>query len=292
MAALQNQPNYHQRRSKSSHPAGSEPRDKSKYNKNGRNGDSNDGSYQNRNQDNGEKAVVSQEELTEFLTAKLKDNRFVIVTVKKTFNEHGTLFEIDVRNGGLFRVGNGAFFSMKLHTVSHKSRVIFITIVFNRDTINEERIRINSDSIIQIFRELAPNTIDKISIQHLGENKPLAVVASTIKGASLNYTYERALEFIHLVDEKYCDGAAAASASGDDTTAPEDLSADQIDVEEAILEKKLKALKELKASKNADSGAAPGEDEDTTATPAPRPKKPTKVSVTIGNKTRIVIPRK
>lgn len=299
----------YQRPSKSSHPVG-HFRDKSKYNNTNTRGGANTNTYshgENGNGNgngntNGENAVVSQKELTEFLVAKLRDNRFVEVTTNEIKNDRGTLYEIDVKNGGLFRIGNGTVFSLKLHTVSHKSRVIFITIVFNREVVNEERIRINSDSIIQIFRELAPNTIDKISIQNLGENKPLAVVACTIKGASLNYTYERSLEFIHVVDEKYGSDAsqnasaagaagAGAGAAGADAN-PEDMTTDQIDLETAMLEKKLKALKAIKASKETASTASPvpmmpGEDETTTGSgsrPSSRAGSPTKFRIMIGNK--------
>jgi hypothetical protein len=287
-----------------SHPS-SQFRDKSKYN-NTRGGSNTRSEGKPNRGENGENAVVSQEELTQFLVSKLRDNRFVEVTTNEIKNDRGTLFEIDVKNGGLFRIGNGTFFSLKLHTVSHKSRVIFVTIVFNREVVNEERIRINSDSIIQIFRELAPNTIDKISIQHLGENKPLAVVVSTIKGASLNYTYERALEFIHVVDEKYGSDAgasqnadASAGAVVGDSTNPEEMTPDQIDLEAAMLEKKIKALKAIKASKSsANAGASPsampGEDETTTSTPAPaakaasapssRSSSPTKFRIMVGDK--------
>jgi hypothetical protein len=284
-----------QRSSNSSHPS-SQFRDKSKYN-NTRGGSNTRLEGKPNRGENGENAVVSQKDLTEFLVTKLRDNRFVEVTTNEISNDRGTLFEIDIKNGGLFRIGNGTFFSLKLHTVSHKSRVIFVTIVFNREVVNEKRILINADSIIQIFRELAPNTIDKISIQHLGENKPLAVVACTIKGASLNYTYERALEFIHIVDEKYGSDAGASKntdtsvgASGDNSASPEDMTADQIDLETAILEKKLSALMAIKASKETVTSASPvpmpGEDETTTSTPAPnsRSGSPTKFRIMVGNK--------
>ena len=286
-----------QRHSKSSHPAG--PRDKSKYN-------NRTGRFANREgQDRdtmGHQAprdtYISQEELTEHLTAKLRGNKFVEVKTKEITNDRGTLYEIDVINPGLYRIGNGTFFSMKLHTVSHKSRVIFIRIIFNDDEARNADMRINADAITQIFREIAPDTIESISITDVDDskgNKHLAILASTVKGASLNYTYERAMEFVHTVDKKY---DTTSNASGDGQTASaEDMTTDQIDAEAALLEKKLKALQELKqvkatqssngASANTDDGAATA-DSSSSSQSQPTRTRPSKISITVGGKTKII----
>lgn len=235
--------------SKSSHPAGQ--RDKSKYN-------NSKGKFAvNRDEQKSDTTIktqkdtyISQEQLTEHLTAKLRENKFVEVKTKEITNEHGTLYEIDVINHGLYRIGNGKFYSMKLHTVSHKSRFIIITIVFNDNDTSNADMRINADTIIQIFREIAPNIIESIRIDDIDDskgNKHLAVIAKTVIRASLNYTYERAMEFIHIVDEKY--GASNDTSSKDENVCTSDLTTDQIDTETALLETKLKALKELKQAK-------------------------------------------
>ena len=308
-----------QRPSKSSHPAG-HFRDKTKYNnRNGRfavgRGDGQQG-QQGQQQEQGGRmerqeapAPISQEQLTEHLTAKLRGNKFVEVKTKEIKNDRGTLYEIDVINPGLYRIGNGTFFTMKLHTVSHKSRIIFIRIIFNDDEARNADMRINADAIIQIFREIAPDTIESVSITDVDDskgNKHLAVLASTVKGASLNFTYERAMEFVHVVDEKYgsstdgtatstttTGGATGATASGDDST---DLNDDQIDAETALLEKKLQALKELKQAKAAGQSSGDGESTaSTTSTEAtqtqaqkPTRKPPSRVSITFGGKTRVI----
>lgn len=311
-----------QRRSKpSSHPEG-HYRDKTKYNnRNGRFANRDDtgaaaggaagGAVAHRPPQN---TFISQEELTEHLTSKLRGNRFVIVKTKEIQNDRGTLFEIDVINPGLSKIGNGTFFTLKLHTVSHKSRVIFIRIIFNDDEARNADMRINADAIIQILREIAPDTIerDTISITDVDDskgNKHLAVLASTVKGASLNYTYERIMEFVHVVDEKYGSSSSnqdGAAASGDDgasasaSASAADMSEDQIDAESALLEKKLKALQELKQAKasNAPSPTptptpTPETSGDTTdATPAPQRIRPSKITFNIGNKTKTVVVKK
>jgi hypothetical protein len=296
-----------QRRAKpSSHPEG-HYRDKTKYNnRNGRFAKRDDASAgagagaaaASRNPQ--QNTFISQEELMEHLTAKLRGNKFVIVKTKQIQNDRGTLYEIDVINPGLFNIGNGTFFTLKLHTVSHKSRVIFIRIIFNDDEARNADMRINADAIIQILREIAPDTIerDSISIADVDDSKGnhhLAVLASTVKGASLNYTYERIMEFVHVVDEKYgSSGSGAssnqdgASASGDDGAgagagASADMSEDQIDAESALLEKKLKALQELKLAKT--NASANPESNSETTNDAQKRILPSKVTFTIGNKT-------
>ena len=300
-----------QRRAKpSSHPEG-HYRDKTKYNnRNGRFAKRNDAgagadasagaAAASRNPQ--QNTFISQEELMEHLTAKLRGNKFVIVKTKQIQNDRGTLYEIDVINPGLFNIGNGTFFTLKLHTVSHKSRVIFIRIIFNDDEARNADMRINADAIIQILREIAPDTIerDSISIADVDDSKGnhhLAVLASTVKGASLNYTYERIMEFVHVVDEKYgSSGSSAssnqdgASASGDDGAgagagagASADMSEDQIDAESALLEKKLKALQELKLAKT--NASANPESNSETTNDAQKRILPSKVTFTIGNKT-------
>ena len=247
--------------SKSSHPVG-QFRDKSKYNnRKGRSANQDDEQEQQAPRND----YISQEKLTEHLTTKLCANKFVNVKTTAKQNARGTLYEIDVINPGLSRIGNGTFFTMKLHTVSHKSRVIFIRIIFNDDESRNADMRINADAIIQIFREIAPDTVESISITDVDDskgNKHLAVIASTVKGASLNFTYERAMEFVHVVDEKYGSSASSDSASGIDgdgdgdcnddgaVASAEDMTTDQIDAEAALLEKKLNALKELKLAKS------------------------------------------
>lgn len=281
-----------QRHSKSSHPAG--PRDKSKYNnRSGRFATNREGlDLDTSGNQTPRDTYISQKELTEHLTAKLRENRFVEVKTKEITNDRGTLYEIDVINLGLYRIGNGTFFSMKLHTVSHKSRVIFIRIIFNDDDARNEDMRINADAITQIFREIAPDTIESISITDVDDSKGskhLAVLANTVKGASLNFTYERAMEFVHTVDEKY-----GVDTSGDDTNkTTADMTTDQIDAETALLEKKLKALQELKQAKANQSSTNDGvktADSSSVSQPQPQPQRnrPSKISITVGGKTKVI----
>jgi len=209
------------------------------------------------NQNQGNSPQLSQRELCNFLTEKLLQNKFVEVKTKEIQNDRGTLYEIDIKNHALYRIGNSTFYSMKLHTVSHKSRVIFIRIIFNDNESRNADMYVNSDAIIQIFREIAPNTIDSITIENVNDSKGekhLAVIASTVKGASLNYTYERALQFVHVVDEKYGSSAdAETSSSNKSANVSQGMSTDEIAAEEILLEKKLAALqkiKQLRLSKN------------------------------------------
>lgn len=286
MASIQNSTKDYQRHSKSSHPEG-HFRDKSKYNnRNGRFANRNSDSRQSQEQQTSREPNISQEKLTEHLTAKLLDNKFVNVKTKEIKNERGVLFEIDVINPGLQRIGNGTFFSMKLHTVSHKSRIIYIRIIFND---NEERnadMRINADSIIQIFREIASETLENISITDVDDskgNKHLAVLANTIKGASLIYTYERAMEFIHAVDKKYSSSNSTSEIGA--SASQDDMSTDQIDAETALLEKKLKALLELKKAKTGQEQeqVEPQDSPQDTAPCLPRPPRPPR-RIKINNK--------
>jgi len=264
-------------KAKSSHPAG-HFRDKSKYNnRNGRfaNRDVEQEPREQQAPQAPRDTYISQQELVEHLTAKLRANKFVEVKINEKTNDRGTLYEIDVINPGLFRIGNGTFYTMKLHTVSHKSRVIFITIIFNDNEARNEDMRINADAIIQIFREIAPDTIETISITNVKDskgNEHLAVRANTVKGASLNFTYERAMEFVHAVDENYGSSAsdsASASGSGKDSAvaSTEDMTTDQIDAESALLEKKLKALQELKQAKSSQPSKAASADVDNADAP-------------------------
>jgi len=304
-----------QRHPKSSHPVG-HFRDKTKYNnRSGRFANRDGDSHQSQEQQAPRDTYISQAELTEHLTAKLCGNKFVEVKTKEIKNDLGTLCEIDVFNRGLYRIGNGTFFTMKLHTVSHKSRVIFIRIIFNDDEVRNADMRINADAITQIFREIAPDTIESISITDVDDskgNKHLAVLAKTCRGASLNYTYERAMEFVHTVDEKYgsasgedgngnINGAAGAGAGGATATA-EDMSADQIDAESALLEKKLKALQELKLAKSGQpsqsnkessnesstSDGAAAASTDTNKDQIPRRPRPSEITITVGSKKMVV----
>ena len=299
-----------QRHPKSSHPAG-HFRDKTKYNnRSGRFANRDGDSHQSQEQQAPRDTYISQAELTEHLTAKLRGNKFVEVKTKEIKNDLGTLCEIDVFNPGLYRIGNGTFFTLKLHTVSHRSRVIYIRIIFNDDEARNADMRINADAITQIFREIAPDTIESISITDVDDskgNKHLAVLANTCKGASLNYTYERAMEFVHTVDEKYgssseegdnINGAAAATATATATT--EDMSADQIDAEAALLEKKLKALQELKLAKSGQPSQSSQETSTSTSDGAaaastdrnkdqiPRRPRPSEIRITVGSKKMVV----
>ena len=304
-----------QRHPKSSHPAG-HFRDKTKYNnRSGRFANRDGDSHQSQEQQAPRDTYISQAELTEHLTAKLRGNKFVEVKTKEIKNDLGTLCEIDVFNPGLYRIGNGTFFTLKLHTVSHRSRVIYIRIIFNDDEARNADMRINADAITQIFREIAPDTIESISITDVDDskgNKHLAVLAKTCKGASLNYTYERAMEFVHTVDEKYgsasgedgngnINGAGAAGAAAGAATA-EDMSADQIDAESALLEKKLKALQELKLAKSGQpsqssnessnesstSDGAAAASTDTNKDQIPRRPHPSEITITVGSKKMVV----
>jgi hypothetical protein len=268
--------------------------------------------------------VPTQSEMRDYLIEKLQQNKFVEVNTKEITNERGVLYEIDVKNHGLYRIGNSTFYSMKLHTVSHKSRVIFIRIIFNDNEGRNADMRVNADAIIQIFRELAPDTIDTISINDVDDSKGtkhLAVIASTVKGASLNYTYERALQFVHVIDEKYGSPSDSANTNNANLVSP-DLTTNQIDAEEALLKEKLNALQKLKQSRksntnsqsvangitanspnangptyasatatstnSAETSNEPIEEISGPDTPRSRPTSPSKISITIEGKTKVI----
>lgn len=286
---------------RSSHPVG-QPRDRSKYNNHREQG--NDSREE-------KKLYPSQEELCEYLTADLRENKFVEVRTNKITNKFGNLYEIDVVNRGLYKIGNGTFYSLKLHTVSHQSRIIYIRLVFNDDDNRNADIKINADAIIQILRDTAPSTFndETISIKDIEDSKGakhLVLLAESAKKASLNFTYKMLIKFIHTIDEKYngeCEDTKVIKASrtggaaepisshastGEDSSSMQNLSLDEIQKKQALLEKQMKALEELRLAQQSST------DESSTNEPAvkPRAKIPSAFNITVGNRNIKVSPKR
>jgi hypothetical protein len=152
-----------------------------------------------------EKKILSQEEMTEVLISKIKNNENIDIKIKEINKEKGLFFAINVR-ADLTHIGNGVFHSAKLNTVSHINRVVNIKLVFSDNENLHHDMKINSDAIIQCFREVAPDTITSIHIETFKdqiENEHLSLILSTIKGSSLTYVYRKMIEFVTIINEKY-----------------------------------------------------------------------------------------
>jgi hypothetical protein len=152
-----------------------------------------------------EKKILTQEEMTEVLISKIKSLDNIEIKTKEINKEKGKFFAINVRVD-LSKIGNGVFHSAKLNTVSHINRVVNMKLVFSDNENLHHDMRVNIDSIIQCFREVAPDTITSIHIETFKDqidNEHLSLTITTIKGSSLIYVYKRMMEFVSIINEKY-----------------------------------------------------------------------------------------
>lgn len=258
----------------------------------------------------------TQEELCEFLVAKLRNFDNVEITINPFENARGTCYGIDVKNKTLSNLGNGVFHSLSLRTVSHTSRVINIKLVFNDDNERNADMQRNADAIMQIYREICntvkPNgeinkTLETVRIDEFEDargNKHLTVIGESTRGASLIYTYLKTMEFVREINDKYAPTGTNAmhnqdTHDEDDIKISEDMTLDELDATKALLERKLKAIIELReirmqvaaTSKNettATNDEPVATNDDTTSTDGfitPRTKKiPKKFTISVGNK--------
>lgn len=242
------------------------------------------GQGQGQSQDNNQnRKNPTQEELCEHLTSKLRNFNNININTRKMENQQGVFYGIDVKNRSLSNYLNGVFHSLSMRTVSHTSRIINIKIVFNDDEQRNADIWINADAISQIFREIANTTKDNgeenqtLQAIHIEEfederhNKHLSVIAESVKGASLIYTYLKSMEFVKAINEKYA--SASAPATADYESSNENMTPDEIKTKKQLLEKELKVLEELENAKR-NSVIASANDEVSTApvlAPAPAP---------------------
>lgn len=230
---------------------------------------------QGQSQDNNQnRKYPTQEELCEHLTSKLRNFNNININTRKMENQQGVFYGIDVRNRSLSNYLNGVFHSLSMRTVSHASRIINVKIVFNDDEQRNADIWINADAISQIFREIANTTkdngeenrtLESIRIEEFEDerhNTHLSVIAESVKGASLIYTYLKSMEFVKAINEKYASASAPATADGE--SSPENMTPDEIKTKKQLLEKELKVLEELENAKR-NSAIASANDEVSTA---------------------------
>ena len=159
----------------------------------------------NSNQSDYEKKILTQEEMTEVLISKIRNNDNVDIKTKEINKEKGLFYAINVR-ADLSKIGNGLFHSAKINTVSHINRVVNIKMVFSDNETLHHDMKVNVDSLFQCFREIAPDTITNIHIETFKDqidNEHLCIILSTIKGSSLTYVYKRMIDFVHVINEKY-----------------------------------------------------------------------------------------
>jgi len=219
---------------------------------------------QNTQINNPERKQLSQEELCDFLIAKLRNFKNVNITTRPIENARGICYGIDVKNYTLGNLGNGVFHSLSMRTVSHTSRVINIKLVFNDNEKRNADMKVNADALMQIYREISnttkPNgelnkTLENVHIDEFEDergNKHLAVIGESTKGASLIYTYLRTMDFIRVINDKYSNEEVNEDGIEDGIEITDDMTEDEIDEKTKLLEKKLKALTELRAAqKNA-----------------------------------------
>ena len=221
---------------------------------------------QNTQTHNPERKQLSQEELCDFLIAKLRNFKNVNITTRPIENARGICYGIDVKNYTLGNLGNGVFHSLSMRTVSHTSRVINIKLVFNDNEKRNADMKVNADALMQIYREISnttkPNgelnkTLENVHIDEFEDergNKHLAVIGESTKGASLIYTYLRTMDFIRVINDKYSNEEVNEDGIEDDIEITDDMTDADIDAKTKILEQKLKALTELRA---AQKSAAP-----------------------------------
>ena len=163
------------------------------------------------NQPTYEKKILTQEEMTEVLISKIKNDNNIEIKTKEITKEKGIFYAINIR-ADLSKIGNGVFHSAKINTVSHINRVVNIKMVFSDNETLHDDMKVNVDSLFQCFREIAPDTIIDIHIETFKDqidNEHLCIILSTIKGSSLTYVYKRMIDFVHVINDKY--GALTSS---------------------------------------------------------------------------------
>jgi len=240
---------------------------------------------------------VSQKELCDFLIEKIKNFKNVTINIREITNKQGICYGIEVKNYSLGNLGKGVIHSLSMRTVSHTARIINIKLVFNDNEKRNGDMKLNADAIIQIYREIANltkengelnKTIESIRIEEFEDerhNKHLSIIAESTKGASLIYTYLRTIEFIRAINDTY--GGDDADAEVDDIELNEmnitdAMTPEQIDAQAKLLEKKLKALEELRA---AQQRAASSMSTDSDGKPHSRPTTPKKIfNIKVGDK--------
>jgi len=159
----------------------------------------------NTNQQSYEKKILTQEEMTDVLISKIRNNDNIDIKTKEINKEKGLFYAINVR-ADLSKIGNGVFHSAKINTVSHINRVVNIKMVFSDNETLHHDMKVNVDSLFQCFREIAPDTITNIHIETFKDqidNEHLCIILSTIKGSSLTYVYKRMIDFVNVINEKY-----------------------------------------------------------------------------------------
>ena len=152
-----------------------------------------------------EKKILTQEEMTDVLISKIKNNDNIDIKTKEINKEKGLFYAINVR-ADLSKIGHGVFHSAKINTVSHINRVVNIKMVFSDNETLHHDMKVNVDSLFQCFREIAPDTITNIHIESFKDqidNEHLCIILSTIKGSSLTYVYKRMIDFVNVINEKY-----------------------------------------------------------------------------------------
>jgi hypothetical protein len=164
-----------------------------------------------KNNDYKESKILTQQEMTEVLISKIKSNENIDIKTKEINKEKGLFYAINIRVD-LSKIGFGVFYSAKLNTVSHINRIVNIKLVFSDNETLHHDMKVNIDSVIQCFREIAPDTITNIHIETFKDqidNEHLSIVISTIKGSSLTYVYKKMMEFVSIINDKY--GALSSS---------------------------------------------------------------------------------
>jgi hypothetical protein len=237
---------------------------------------------------------VSQKELCDFLIEKLKNFKNVTINTREITNKQGICYGIEVKNYSLGNLGKGVFHSLSMRTVSHTARIINIKLVFNDNEKRNGDMKLNADAIIQIYREIANltkengelnKTIESIRIEEFEDerhNKHLSIIAESTKGASLIYTYLRTIDFVRAINDKYgSDDADAEDTELNEVEITDGMTPEEIDAQSKLLEKKLKALEELRA---AQQRAASSLSTDSDGKQPSRPATPGKFNIMVGNK--------
>ena len=148
---------------------------------------------------------LTQEDMVDRLISKIETYKNVDIKTKKIEKETGMFYAINLRID-LSNIGFGVFHSAKLNTVSHINRIVNIKLIFSDNEILQRDMKINSDALIQCFREIAPNTITNIKIDTFKdqlENEHLCLIISTVKTSSLTYIYDKTIEYVNVINEKY-----------------------------------------------------------------------------------------
>ena len=149
--------------------------------------------------------ILTQEEMKDILISKIKLLDNIDIKTKEINKEKGLFYAINIRVD-LSKIGNGLFHSAKLNTVSHINRIVNMKIVFKDNENLHHDMKINTDALIQCFREIAPDTITSIHIETFKDqidNEHLSLIVSTIKGSSLIYVYKRMIDFVTVINKKY-----------------------------------------------------------------------------------------